>query len=447
MLEDICNKNGQVVIGANSIFLDSLMSLSQELGFNLKVLPVTIENQTWWLRDVLLPIKNKIYTQNINGDYKQQRDEILSYITHSERGYYKYSNRQLHTAQTKTTDFETVGEAKVSKLDRVVLEGGNVFSAVNKEGKNFIIIGENAVLDTCAYLLKSNPDLSEINLPKSNFYINNKFDEKFIKLRAYAKELIANSLGINKEDIIILPQWTYHLDLQMSYLGKSQFIINTFEVPSDIDYEDGLQDYFGYDPGLRAPKDVGLAEKIKDTFDKLNEQYGKSIIEVIQNKLIKRGFEVSLVLGSTFYNNRKQDSSLNQVDSPYCRDSRDLGATALLMNGITVFSPILNKRVFITANAVTQESGVYETFKKQLEKLDVELRLVDINKDHGLKITINSDKSKTLDFVRSYEGSVRCQTVILNSGTSCHSEPPLLIHNKMLAPNSGPCQDVKVGYL
>jgi hypothetical protein len=418
--EDFCCKNSKVLISNVSPFKDSMSELSAQIGFKLEY-DYTNNKDSWWLRDSIIPLKGEIYSPNIDNAslYKDQRLYVEKYAKQSDKLYYSLSGNQLHHAQTNTTSHLKIGNKQIKKFTNIAIEGGNIFSAINGKGHNFLIIGENAILDTAAYIKHNDPHY-KTNLPANQYLVNNYyakkgFDYDFVNLRYLAKKRIAETFGFSPNDLIIIPQWAYHIDLQMSYVGYSQFILNTFELPQineitneDIDYDFDMDDYFGIDP-----KETGLgpmfAPKIQQTFNCLNEKFGDKIVNNIEKKLIKKGFQVYKVIGTAFCNTG------NPLNIPYCCNSKYQhgGSASLLMNGITVFSNKYQKRYFITANA-TVDNGLKKVFSKNLtDKCGVEVVFIDINKNMNLGHIANNDPNRTLDFVRIYEGSVRCQTAII----------------------------------
>ncbi|KEI35945.1 hypothetical protein FRA_24c00300 [Francisella sp. W12-1067] len=440
MNEDICGLESYVLMHEKSPFLPAMRIQSEKLGFRLKV--YKDKRDDVWLRDYIMQINGNIYTPGRPTTSNPDLIKETSLLNKNDsRLYYSLLvNKSLQYPHNNYHPQIFLGHQKVYVQNKIALEGGNMFCAKNKDNKLFLIIGENVLLSTAAYVRENDPQWK--NHPiigKSHHYnLTQGYDIEFLQLRDYCKYLITSSLGFEKKQLIVIPQWTYHIDLQMCYVGNGQFCVNTFALPkknhlqTDIDYEhDGniqpldedekmdfivdwpkpKNSFFGYKEktGPLASGYNMKVSQIKGPYQNL-EKLEKNIVDVIVKKLKKKNFDVTKVFGTAFVPNGLNGKFYNLHK---CTNTSKSGAISLLNNGILIKSPKTGKRHFITANAVDQTSQLKDYFSYKLKELEVEVEYIDIDlKSDFIENKVRKINS-TLDYVEVFEGSVRCQTSII----------------------------------
>lgn len=379
--EDVVSPESIVLIHTDSPYRSSLIKISKELGFTVQEHQLSSSH---WTKDyvvssgrrVLAPIKE-------SSDYMQ--DSFMDKAKANKKLYYKSLGISEHHASKATLPSTDGWGRKANKLltkttfvRKTMLEGGNFFCAVNKNHKRFYLIGENVLSDTMAF--------------------NN-------VTRAEAIVLISNDLSCTPKSLLFIPQWTYHLDLQMAYLGKGQFIIHSFD-QNEID--------FGLNEETRT--------KTKDTFAYLKEQFEEHIIDATCRILTSHGFEVQKVFGCLFYLNDCTDpNELKHV--PYCKNSDGFdGALALLMNGIAVDLEEKGRHFIALHSDVTL---FREQFVRSLQALGIEkVHGVDMLEAYdcygyfeGLAAGVWGAQNVT-QVAAFMNGALRCQTSIISKNIS-----------------------------
>ena len=377
--EDVVTRDSIVYIYAASPYLSSLKGLAVKL-------PITIEEHDLykgqWTKDYIIslgghlvtPAKNKKENYLTASFWEESKTNNALY--YGKLGLEEHHQAKINIART----IEWLGLTEdlfdqTTFLRKIALEGGNLFCAINKQGKRFYLVGENVISETMAY---------------------NKFD------RERAINQVAKELSCPAEQLLIIPQWTYHLDLQMAYLGHSQFIIHSF-AQKDIDF--------------------GLSEeekrKLSVTFNYLESLFEKDIIDATCTLLQMHDFEVTKVLGNLFYLNDIKDSEQRQ-HVPYCKNSEGFdGALALMMNGIAMdFGP--KARYFVSA--LCDLIPFRKQFEESLQKLGItKIYDADMLESYNSKGEFEGsvDNAKSVTQVSAYYcGGLRCQTSIVSKNLS-----------------------------
>lgn len=251
-------------------------------------------------------------------------------------------------------------------------KGGNFFCAINKKGQKFYIIGENV--------------LSE------NMLANNSSD------RQKTLRSLADDFNCKVEEILIMPQWTYHLDLQMAYLGQSQFIVHSFD-----------QDNFDF-----GQNNLG---DTKNTFDFLKIKFERDIVEKICKILAENDFDVKKVFGCLFYlTDLLSDEQLRNVS--HCTSSYNKGFEVSLMNGFSLMTTD-NKKYFISVYSDNEKFK--SQFEDSLKSFGVNVKYIDVNE----KSKDNCITAK--NYMAQLHGGLRCQTSILNKSVMKPTFPAILI--------------------
>ncbi|MFT6834856.1 MAG: hypothetical protein ACJA0H_000889, partial [Francisellaceae bacterium] len=187
------------------------------------------------------------------------------------------------------------------------------------------------------------------------------------------------------ENVIILPQWAYHLDLQMSYAGRSIFLLHSFEaVTSYIDSQ------------RKHENKVEIREHAKsDIAIKCDK-----IIEYIKQILEYYNFQVIKFAGSLYLKKFKE----TQFEcKPSYHDGG--GLVSCLTNGIDMYDERSKKCYYLTGDSIY---GEHKNYLINLLKPH-EIKPVFLKKDSNLTDprAISQANSKAL---ASEGGGLRCQT-------------------------------------
>lgn len=380
--EDVVTSDSIVFIHQDSPYCGSLKVVARSLGF-----PVQEHNfnPSFWTKDYLVSIGGDILTP-----IKRKTDEYLTNVFVNQAKENKalyYGSLELNGHHQSKANFKSSLQwMKRSNnlldhtvfLNKAMIEGGNFFCAINKAGERFYLIGENTLSETMAY--------NNIS-------------------RDQASQLIAEELSCSLKKLLFVPQWTYHLDLQMAYLGKGQFIIHSFD-QKDTNFK----------------LSVSERRKVNSTFSFLKNLFEQPVIDATCELLQNNGFEATKVFGCLFYLNDCTDpQQLNYV--PYCKSSEDFdGVLALMMNGIALDLGAKGRH-FITAKC---DLG---SFKKSFER---SLKRLGIKKVHSVdmldaydcfgdfeSMLVGIQGAANVTEVAAYmNGALRCQTSIISKSLS-----------------------------
>ncbi|MCP4101300.1 MAG: hypothetical protein GY750_07750 [Lentisphaerae bacterium] len=257
------------------------------------------------------------------------------------------------------------------------LEGGNLFQATNMEGKRFHFIGRNALLfeidiKNIKHGVISNPS----NLTQKE--IHAMCDEE---LERYKKIFASNN-------VVVLPQWTYHLDLQMTYIGKSTFIVHSFkEVLNNLEK---LSEQERYRREFQLGAEDAMPREI--------------IIMYIIAILKACGFKV-IPSASVLY-----CSFMDPRDKPMNLYSMGKEVHSSLVNGIDLYNPLNQKFFFLTADSPFEEHKRY--FSGFLKDQGIEPVFLRTN---------GASAEETMKYIVQTAGALRCQTNFIPDQMLAHS--------------------------
>ena len=248
-------------------------------------------------------------------------------------------------------------------------------------------------------------------------------DDKFSKIKnkenycfISARKRYAKIFNCTEDKVIILPQWAYHLDLQMSYIGNSTFFVHSFEETDNfIDKYISSMHRLKYRATVLS--DSSLVAKLKKA---------ESIVEKNIQTLKSVGFKVIKMCGILHKSHEKINNfSIGEAESN-------------IINGIDVYSPKYKKSLFITTNTHIPEhkqycsdllnnNGICPEFINMDDDSISNFRF-NLKLKNGKKVTMNSTILNTIlatctpnqiNEIRAhctqlimslYHGGLRCQT-------------------------------------
>lgn len=388
--EDVITSDSVVFIHNNSPYKSSLQTLGRELGFSVQEHNFT---NSYWTKDYMISSGKEIVVPVKDSRTNYFTTGFMNQAKANRSLYYEPLKMDMHH-QAKS-NIQSPREWQAMELlthstfaGKSVLEGGNFFCAINGQNERYYIVGENVVSETMAY---NNVD------------------------REQAINYLAKDLSCSVKQVLPVPQWTYHLDLQMAYLGKGQFIIHSFD-QDKIDF------------GLSQEE----IQDIRNTFDVLKDLFEINIINATCEILEKHGFEVTKVFGCLFYlTDETAPEQLKYV--PYCKSSEDFdGSLSLMMNGIALDLGD-EGRHFIT---IRQDLPLFsKQFASSLRALGVTevhgadmLEAYDYNGDF-LSMLVGIQGAYSVSQVAAYmNGALRCQTSIVSKTHSRALHPEVSKH-------------------
>lgn len=253
------NYNKTLVFRKNSDFYNDLLAFLDLHNVYYKDLKEGDE----WLRDTFFVGKEKIYVRTkANINVKSEQENLPCNINSRKiwsQGEFRnnlpesylvtnkylslnnkfYDNKDFMTQHSDNRSLNGVVKENLAKDTIRPLEGGNLFEVVNCDGDKYYFIGINVLLNEIDFKNIKNGTMSD---PKDLTH-RDILNKCRLELERYKKIF-------KTQNVIALPQWSYHLDLQISYIGKATFLIHSFnevldkfnDICSDIDKSDQFSD-------------------------------------------------------------------------------------------------------------------------------------------------------------------------------------------------------------
>lgn len=238
------------------------------------------------------------------------------------------------------------------------LAGGNFYAVKNTMGEEYFIIGENVITyEKIFYQYKHgtwSPDSQIIDHYRKMFNTNN---------------------------IIIVPNITYHIDCQMTYVGCGTFLVHSFEETKKF-FPDEYNQY------VQAYKEYGVA------FDIIAAKEHQ--IERTVQLLAAKNFKVIKFCGTVY-----------DVESEHDDDQMNIygfnGIKSTFVNGIDVYSEYERQHYFVTIDSPLEKHKHY--FCDIMRQLNIQPYFVRDN---------TGDISSTIDYISKHNGALRCQTNVVD---------------------------------
>jgi hypothetical protein len=314
------------------------------------------------------------------------------------------------------------------KFKSTSLEGGNLITVSNGERKLKFIVGESAIAHFSFYKelflsqsqCKERDEMYKSHIKEESHGYQKWFlayqkslsikdplslaadraKERISKKYAIAYELSSASEGPfsieTKKDIIAVPQWTYHIDLQMSYLGQGQILIHSFEKTLDFLTEkkseilNELESINLLETVRWKESALALYEKLILLNTHLVAEFENSIINEAIRKLEKHGLTVHKCLGNLFHGALEEGVPQKMI--------------CAFMNGLSGYSDQLGCNYFLTVDSplICLKTYFEELLAKQFGM-----------KTYFLNVTnprFPQSPSMTMSTFDETEGSFRCQT-------------------------------------
>ena len=401
--------NKFLIYGRKSYYFNAFNKLKTELSIRTLVL----DSEHWWLRDRIFDASEKIYlpdkrTLRVAGN----QVSFPPYIHHGDnrnvRRNFQITNRYISLVKSDQPngyyddpEFSRLNdelshnspELNLSKMKRTArpLEGGNYFCVENMDGVTWYIIGENVLLNE---LDLQNFKCLYQKFPDFIFWDIHRYQLEFNKIIAIYKKIF------NTEYVIYIPQWAYHIDLQMAYIGKGVFLLHCFEEGEKF-WEVYRKDPFFVMQGQKFKALIG------DVPNELDRQGYRNIINIIAAKLEACNFKVIKFCGCIFQE-RSYESKLDEnldVASRVVEISDGGCLASFFTNGFHYYSSQSNQHYFITLNSP------FEFYKNYLRRILFPLKIT--------PIFIDMDDAKpgntpVLIEQQNLRGAVRCQMNWIN---------------------------------
>lgn len=200
-----------------------------------------------------------------------------------------------------------------------------------------------------------------------------------------------------KRSVVIMPQWAYHIDLQMAYLGNGIFALHSFAEAEKflIEHREQVIQELGQ-MNLAAIKRSESPEELFEILLKNTQNfkalYEESIVLEARRKLLKHGFKVITCCGTLF---------TEPVKAGFTK-----GVFAAFVNGMAIESDKKHQKYFATAASPLRSAQNYFADKIK-EESGLEVKFLTVSAEHRTPKT-TLEESTVIKIDKS-TGSLRCQ--------------------------------------
>lgn len=310
------------------------------------------------------------------------------------------------------------------------LEGGNLIATRNQQGELVYLIGESAVVHASFFeALFLNPQEKEDKLRAFGPEIEGSFQREAhgskkwfdhfmlvkkgdaVGARALAEQRMASKYALSyelnaasqgefqrrlKENVTVVPQCFYHIDLQMAYVGNGRVLMHSFQKTVEFlnaHRDQILQELSSIDLGQIGWRSspIRLFDHLVEFNTFLAKELESTVVDKASQKLEKHGLEVHKCCGNLFYKSLEHG-----IPS---------GLLGCLMNGISGHSEATQENYFVTAASILPSFD--EQFKATLSESGVQqCYFLNSSTAEGKE----PNRIDTVNFINRTHGSVRCQT-------------------------------------
>lgn len=476
LIEDFVHSDAPIFMNQTTHFKADADKVADELGINIHYIPVTDWALIWFRDyfhtsfdangDLVTYVTPNTVTVSYYSTIAQsldQEDAALLLRNGRIEGVFKNSGtpplsegpaslvnaENVAKRPTQPYQDELIGALPKSLNQQekaTALEGGNLIKAINSQGDLKFVVGESAIVHSAMYYRRDSTvgaDSSSYQQYRQAIVPGSKGMQKSVNSYAaapdvvdaqqavrlaerrtaekyrVAHELNQGSQGVfhkeSKRNVIAVPQWTYHIDLQMSYLGDGRVLVHSFESTLEFLSQNKAQVLAELDQLIQA-KAISWTGSAEDLFQKivyvnteLAQTYETSVVDETRRKLEKHGLSVTKCCGNLFTDFPKQGFPGGDL----------LGC---FMNGLGGHSSKTDRDYFLTARSPLASFERY--FAQQvLAPMGIDCRFLNmIPKSPGtafvpqpgsLPIDPNMELAvNTVKTVEAAHGSFRCQTTV-----------------------------------
>ena len=293
-----------------------------------------------WLRDYLFETPKQLYIRN----------KASSYGCFDDNPAIDWTPRMSPEHLRNLDDVLFTDKGYLHKTNRC-LEGGNLFAVCNTKGEKYYIIGSSVVLF-------------------EKMFLENKYN-----IKATTRDIIERYKKIfGTKNIVTIPNLSYHIDLQMAYVGQGTFLIHSFDEMRKnfpADYRQYLNKYGGQNPDFITAMEAAV-KKIVEFLETLN-------------------FNAIKFCGNLYHEGKMDVFSGGGLKSTF-------------VNGIDVYSEYEKQNYFVTIDSDVIAHKQY--FIRLMEPLKIEPYFV-TNQSGNIRKTINEISERS--------GALRCQTNFIDA--------------------------------
>ncbi|WP_108649024.1 hypothetical protein [Dongshaea marina] len=264
--DDIIHPGDVLFTTTEGTFTQALRRLSSDIGFNY----IEVSKLPIWLRDYYLSSDSEtiatsietprgFYASSLNQNAKSAYDKVLTKTKDSGHTYFQFEGlaRGFHNENDHRATYRLIEQTRRKESPHRI-QGGNIIQALNRDGIKYYLVGLTLVFDAISQSVR---DLQ--NIPQVT--VNRLVGEA--KLKTILE--LTQTFNCEPEKILFIPQWAYHIDLQMAYLKPGVILLHSFEEE------------------LRNPGTLNT-----NTRNKNIGYFNKRIVSNIRNLLSKHGFNV-----------------------------------------------------------------------------------------------------------------------------------------------------------
>ena len=234
----------------------------------------------------------RTYVQYYNDFDLRQNDDAVDKLAKSRKGF----NVRQGAVAKSGSNFAVEVENSNRHIGTSYLEGGNVLQTLTADGSAGAIVGDMSVAYTLSVM---NLDNTPENVEK-------------------AKQAIANDLGIKQENLTVIPQYDFHIDMCYRPLGDGEVAIP--------DYDEGikiLQNLLADDSISKSDKAM-YSQMLEKLEQKKTDAQAMEIRAGAEQKLTEGGYKIVKIPDFGDYN-------INYMNAVAGTSNKD-GKTFLITN-------------------------------------------------------------------------------------------------------------------
>jgi hypothetical protein len=381
--EDCIHPNDTVYVGSGiESYHDSIVAFCQSRGIAHKTVAAT------WPRNAALrissaqdpEIKDTLLGRNVTQEIfprLHDRNDPRSVVYQARAKNFAISGMQTNYSVTDKISLP------ISSSRSSILHGGEAFNCVNNEGKRKVVISEKSLVRE---MFHNNPTdfPTLIKTPKHAATLLIRYGAtpslSYLYARSIAKQKLAEQLLCDKSDLVIIPTYSYDIDMSFAYLGNGLFFAHSYlETMSFYDKNrDELEDILGLKYNYMKKLILDRAEFIDKIF----------LVET-ERKFKKHG--LTLFKGCGYLGSFSRGASAENagLDIGYNGFLSKPGSS-FLMNGLAFYNDASNEVTYLSLNSSLNCHKQYFS---------------DLMKQHGVIVEFSSARYQAYSL-----GGLRCAT-------------------------------------
>jgi hypothetical protein len=191
-----------------------------------------------------------------------------------------------------------------TKESKTLFAGGNIYLGKKPDGENYILVGQDVIDDTAIYehfkdydyCLGNFNQIGRFKLQKveendsyKQWPTKKEFEERKKEYIDRAKNDISEDFNVKKENIFVVPQQVFHIDMFLRPIGYPYILVNSEEISKEI-----VKDNLGFEA-----RESGIKNMTHRYYDILSRDNKGVTTKDVVTALNKQGF-IPIEVGGIF---------------------------------------------------------------------------------------------------------------------------------------------------